>query len=156
LLQDDQEWEACITEAASVRFPEQLRRLFVVILHFGEATDPGKLWLTFRKDLTEDFRRDKTEPEADNLALWEIEYQLNDYGMTLSKFSGMPLPVAVSASTQARIIQDELAYDVAALKHTVEKNIKLFLPAQKQVFDTIMTARAEKWDGTPHMFFVDA
>ena len=46
LLQDDLTWNDTLTEAASLcTDTSKLRKLFCMILIYGNVTDPGKLWL---------------------------------------------------------------------------------------------------------------
>ena len=44
LLEDDQECDDCLTEAASCAMPSELRQLFVTLLFFNEAADQLVLW----------------------------------------------------------------------------------------------------------------
>jgi hypothetical protein len=55
LLEDDAEWERCLTEASSVATGRQLRELFASILAFNDVTDPKELWNKFKSQLAEDF-----------------------------------------------------------------------------------------------------
>ncbi|GKA62881.1 DNA helicase [Tanacetum coccineum] len=55
LLEDDQEWENTMKEAASTATPAELRILFAHILTFCQVTDPvslwGRIWRTMSEDL---------------------------------------------------------------------------------------------------------
>ena len=55
LLEDDQESDDCLTEAATCAMPAQLRQLFVTILLFNELCDPLALWNKHKASLAEDF-----------------------------------------------------------------------------------------------------
>ena len=44
LLEDDQECDSCLTEAASCAMPAELLHLFVTLLLFNEPVDPLVLW----------------------------------------------------------------------------------------------------------------
>ena len=55
LLEDDQEWERCMTEAVEYQMPYQLRNLFCTICIFSETTDPLALFNKFKDHLMEDF-----------------------------------------------------------------------------------------------------
>ncbi len=55
LLQDDDEWDQCLSEAAGVQLPRSLRQLFVSLLIFNNVTNPGWLWDRHKGALTEDF-----------------------------------------------------------------------------------------------------
>jgi hypothetical protein len=41
LLQNDAEWDQCLSEAASVQFPRSLQKLFISLLIFNNVTNPG-------------------------------------------------------------------------------------------------------------------
>ncbi|CAC5401648.1 unnamed protein product [Mytilus coruscus] len=43
-LHHDEEWVECLTEAAAIATPTQIRLLFVTILLFCEPSEPAKLW----------------------------------------------------------------------------------------------------------------
>ena len=53
LLEDDQESDDCLTEAASCSIPAQLRQLFVLL--FNEPCDPLALWYKHKASQDEDF-----------------------------------------------------------------------------------------------------
>jgi hypothetical protein len=55
LLQDDAEWDQCLSEAAGVQLPRSLRQLFASLLIFNNITNPGRLWDKHKGALTEDF-----------------------------------------------------------------------------------------------------
>jgi hypothetical protein len=54
LLQDDAEWDQCLSEAAGVQLPRSLRQLFASLLIFN-VTNPGRLWDRHKAALMEDF-----------------------------------------------------------------------------------------------------
>jgi len=55
LLQDDVEWDQCLSEAAGMQLPRSLRQLFASLLIFNNVTNPGRLWDSHKGALTEDF-----------------------------------------------------------------------------------------------------
>jgi hypothetical protein len=55
LLQDDAEWDQCLSEATGVQLPRSLRQLFVNLLIFNNVTNPGRLWDRHKGALAEDF-----------------------------------------------------------------------------------------------------
>ncbi len=54
LLQDDREWDACLTEAAHYQSARKLRRLFNVILIHNNPENPLALWDKFKDALCAD------------------------------------------------------------------------------------------------------
>jgi hypothetical protein len=55
LLQDDAEWDQCLSKSANVQLPRSLRQLFASLLIFNNVTNPGRLWDRHKGALTEDF-----------------------------------------------------------------------------------------------------
>ncbi len=55
LLQDDAEWDQCLSEAAGVQLPRSLRQLFASLLIYNNVTNPGRLWDRHKGAFTEDF-----------------------------------------------------------------------------------------------------
>ena len=55
LMNDDKEWNQCLTEAASVCTDiNKLNSLFAMILSFCEPSSPGKLWKNHMYSLASD------------------------------------------------------------------------------------------------------
>jgi len=54
LLQDDVEWDQCLTEVTGVQLPRSLRQLFASLLIYN-VTNPGLQWDKHKGALTEDF-----------------------------------------------------------------------------------------------------
>lgn len=54
LLEDDDEWELCLQDAAEIQTESQLRHLFVTLLLFCAPTQPDTLWMNFRKKICDD------------------------------------------------------------------------------------------------------
>jgi hypothetical protein len=55
LLQDDADWDQCLSEITGVQLPRSLRQLFASLLIFNNVTNPGRLWDRHKGALTEDF-----------------------------------------------------------------------------------------------------
>jgi hypothetical protein len=55
LLQNDVEWDQCLSKAAGVQLPKSLQQLFANLLIFNNVTNHGWLWDKHRGALTEDF-----------------------------------------------------------------------------------------------------
>ena len=47
LLDDDREWQQCLSEASEIKTGSHLRYLFASILGFGSPTNPWDLWNEF-------------------------------------------------------------------------------------------------------------
>jgi len=55
LLQDDGEWDQCLSGSIGVQLPRSLRQLFASQLIFNNVTNLGWLWDSHKGALTEDF-----------------------------------------------------------------------------------------------------
>jgi hypothetical protein len=55
LLQDDAEWDQCLSEAVGVQLPRSLRQLFASLLIYNNVINPGRLWDKHKGALTKDF-----------------------------------------------------------------------------------------------------
>jgi len=55
LLQDDAEWDQCLSEAVGVQLSRSLRQLFASLLIFNNVSNPGRLWDKHKGAFTEDF-----------------------------------------------------------------------------------------------------
>lgn len=76
LLRDDTEYERCLSEAALLQMPVQMRTLFSIILLFCSPTSPIDLWKTFKTNMVEDFARYFDVETAEAMAFYEIEKKL--------------------------------------------------------------------------------
>src|SRR5216117_2319841 len=56
LLESDDEWDICLTEASSFQTGHQLRQLFTTILLYNSPTDPLNLFHRHRQHLSDDCR----------------------------------------------------------------------------------------------------
>lgn len=117
LLSDDQEWHACMQEAAQHAMPITLRELFTIILVYCSPADPPRLWGAFKAHLCEDFMHRLGEQQPSEWscrqALLAIEHLLSTCAAnvatgahhTLQSF-GIPIPNAqpppAPATTAAR------------------------------------------------------
>ncbi len=55
LLQDDAEWDQCLSEVVGVQLPRSLWQLLTSLLIYNNVTNPGRLWDRHTGALTEDF-----------------------------------------------------------------------------------------------------
>ena len=58
LLESDEEWDQCLSEATVSFMPQQLHSLFVTILIFGELAKPTVLWEKYKEIMGEDIFQD--------------------------------------------------------------------------------------------------
>ncbi|CAM4988922.1 unnamed protein product, partial [Rotaria socialis] len=57
LLEDDQQWDATMSEAAAAQSPARLKNLFALILAVCGPSNPKQLWESYKESLTEDILR---------------------------------------------------------------------------------------------------
>jgi hypothetical protein len=90
LLENDEEWDRCLTEASNFKMPRQLRDLFATICVFCNPSYPLKLWEKFKEFMCEDFKHKNTS-DPESRALQEINEFLKVHSMCLDDFD-LPIP----------------------------------------------------------------
>ena len=159
LLQDDNEWILCFTEAVQFSSGHSLRALFVMALVHGDITNLQQIWNQFQEQFCDDLlyrlRQQSilpsqvVDPHLD-YSLYLIQDVLADYGKTLADYQ---LPSFIhnwACSASNPLIAAELEYNQpqeAAL--AVEQCLQLNT-GQKWCFDIITAAVA---DGPQHAHF---
>ena len=90
LLDNDDEWDRCLTEASNFKMAKQLRDLFATICVFCNPSNPLKLWEKFKEFMSEDYKH-KNMNDPESRALQEINEFLKVHSMCLGDF-GLPIP----------------------------------------------------------------
>ncbi|CAG8727617.1 21811_t:CDS:2, partial [Cetraspora pellucida] len=99
LLENDNEWNRCLEEAAIIRSGAQLRSLFATILVYSTPTNPQNLWLLFYNNLCNDFHyqlhnkyniQNSTELQIFDLRLFLLDQILYNFNYSLNIFPLMP------------------------------------------------------------------
>ena len=152
LLQGDDEWRACLTEAKLTQSAPQLRALFCTIITNCEPSDPLALWEEFKEDLCEDILyrhrllfRDRDlalNADVENEALLDIEIHVDAAGKTMADMH-LPTPAQVMRLT-CRMIADELEISNTPAKRAALAN-------QAQRLKTMM----EQNNRTQHDVFLE-
>jgi hypothetical protein len=149
LLQDDQEWIQCLTEASQMQLGSSLRSLFAIILLYCNPTSPGILWQQFRHHICDDLRfklqtiypdREFTDDEVYTYGLHLIDKILNKSDKSLADYPEMPAiegnwHIDVPAN---RLLHEQRDYDIQQLQATVAQNLQLFNQEQRQAYDDVM------------------
>ncbi|XP_028084559.1 uncharacterized protein LOC114285679 [Camellia sinensis] len=163
LLDDDNEWDAALTEASTWASGAQLRNMFCSMLMFSEVTIAYELWENHWFDLTDDLQNrvqrqigdgniSLEECELKNLGLLEIEHILNQNERSLKEFPSMPLPsYRLGQMVTNRLIREELNYDSILEMQSFESLYVGLNDDQLKVFNTIMKAYSTHHEG---LFFV--
>ena len=122
LLENDDEWRQCLSEASLTHVGESLRRLFSLILRHCQPSQPDVLWEDFRESLCDDLGwrlqriRDTTAeiPLNDiyDFGLFLIDQDLHQHRLSLSSFPSMPSIEKDWQDNHANpYILEQLAYD---------------------------------------------
>ncbi|KAL3530027.1 hypothetical protein ACH5RR_009349 [Cinchona calisaya] len=123
LLNDDNEWNAALTEAFTWALGSNLQNMYCIMLMFLEITNSVDLWERHWKSLTDDLLyqlrvqiRDNAlileDSELQILGLVEIECILKKNGRSLKQFSLMSILTYQAMDMMAnRLIREELAYN---------------------------------------------
>jgi hypothetical protein len=72
LLQDDSEWEQCLSKPTGVQLPRSLRQLFASLLIYNNVTNPGRLWDRHKGALTEDFLHQAHQVSGEKASTKEV------------------------------------------------------------------------------------
>ena len=149
-LDDDSEWILCINEASSWGSGTQLRQLFTTILCHCEVTSPKTLWDSTWEALSEDMQYKRriilyfptlqlTNLQKKAYTLIEIEKLMRQVGKSLKDFPDIELPNAAELEQLGnRLINEEVSYDMEALKREHQMIINNLNQDQKRAFDTII------------------
>ncbi len=142
LMDDDNENDRALEEAASIRFGPQLRETFATILIWNRPVDPLAFFEKHKGVLCEDIMRREgaTEPNAEivNEALIDIEENVQRNGFELDAFQ-LPKPNHDLLPTRIpREIREETEYDVDALREIVENNVPLLSEDQMKVYEAVL------------------
>ncbi|XP_076935570.1 uncharacterized protein LOC143602288 [Bidens hawaiensis] len=152
LLDDDMEYIEAIKEASASGSGYYLRALFGSMLLSSSLSRPDFVWEKTWEYLLDDIiytqQRilnipDLSLPETQikNLTLCEIEKYLLRNNSSLRRFQTMPYPDHNSiASSNNRLIVDELSYDTITLQNESHSLISSLTDEQRKVFDEIMNA----------------
>jgi len=156
LLQDDSEWQICLTEAAVHKKPAQLRRLFSSIMIYCGVQNPISLWKFFKNELCTDFlARCRHEAQNQQLSLNEemeneVLRKINVILIAMNDSSnletiGLPVPPQEieASSLFMNKVADAKNYDKKQLRASAAESYSKLMPEQKIVYDKVMQAVTE-------------
>ena len=152
LLQDDDEWHACLEEAVGYYSAARLRLFFCTIQEYKSQKDPYKLWLTFQGDFIGDLtynakkelgkHRLPNRKDAVNGALIAVEGILQRQGLSLTKFPSMPLPVFSKTGTEPS--RDNDTWTIGELQEIVQERVTTVKNQKRAIFDEAAIQRLRK------------
>ncbi|XP_076905356.1 uncharacterized protein LOC143561097 [Bidens hawaiensis] len=133
------EYIEAIKEASASGSGYYLRALFGSMLLSSSLSRPDFVWEKTWEYLSDDLSLPETQIK--NLTLCEIEKYLLRNNSSLRRFQTMPYPDHDSiASSNNRLIVDELSYDTITLQNESHNLISSLTDEQRKVFDEIMNA----------------
>ena len=163
LLETDEEWDDCLSEASVSFMPKQLCSLFVTILIFGEPSKPHVLWEKYKEVLGEDLAREvlrssqrvvDLHKQVENEVLLLIQEELEGMGSCLEDY-GLPTPNKENRIKRIpEVIQDEM-FDVNIQKSIAETKCQNLNIDQEQAFSIVMKAVQDETQ-SQRMFFLNA
>jgi hypothetical protein len=164
LLEDDTEWDRCLTEASELQTGKQLRNLFAMILAQCDVTYPFKLWEKHKQNLDDLLYQNQKKSNNFNLdldnrtiqiALIEINQELLKYDKTISLFKDFP-DISIPIDKIPSIILKQLNYNKQQLKINVKENLSKFNEHQLKAFKKIEKAINDEHEYSlkPNLFFV--
>ncbi|CAF4338104.1 unnamed protein product, partial [Rotaria magnacalcarata] len=163
LLEDDQQWDATVSEAAAAQSPARLRNLFALILAVCGPSSPKQLWESYKESLTEDILRNARRqnpgmnldytPDMFNQALLIIESKVLEMGGKELEKLELPIPQRNSGDRLNSTMLRETSYDVKELDAYITANEPLLVPDQRAAYNAILTQTEKKTGGT---IFLDA
>ncbi|EYB87952.1 hypothetical protein Y032_0254g286 [Ancylostoma ceylanicum] len=163
LLEDDQHWDATLSEACLTCFPSQLRNLFAIIITSCAPSNPQSLWEKYKESISEDILREQCRAnptialgfssEIFNQALIMIE----DRCLLMSGKTLLELGLQAPARSVADVVNSEILrernYNVDQLESFVQANKPLLVNDQRLAFDAVMNSVR---NGDGGLFFLDA
>ena len=163
LLETDEEWDECLSEAATSFMPKQLHSLFVTILIFGQPAKPNILWEKHKEVMGEDIWRDaltsltialeELRKDVDNEVLILLQRELETMGTSLEAF-GLPAPQSHRITKIPAVIQEEL-FDTNIQKDISKRKCQSLNADQQNAFSIIMQAVHDE-KCSEKMFFLNA
>jgi hypothetical protein len=151
LVEDDNEWVSCFTEASNWASGSALRALFVSALQFN-LSNANALWERFKTDICSDLlHRIRTrlnvpaeiETEHFDYGLHLIQRDLEIYGRSLADY-GLPLPVHRWDNFDLpAVIATELDYDQHTETANHEETLRSLNEEQRAAYDTITRTTAD-------------
>ncbi|CAK0799480.1 unnamed protein product [Prorocentrum cordatum] len=152
LTTSDDEYKFALADAAHTKHARALRTLFAMALLHADVSNPLALFEEFADDLADDFARDHSTEEAQNMCLQALQDTLCQAGKLLSEF-GLPAPKATDASgPQNRDLQRELDYVPRDEAEAAAAKRALLNEAQLGAYEAILAAVAAE---TPFVAFID-
>jgi hypothetical protein len=164
LLESDEQWHSCLTEAASIERGSGMRNLFAIILTDSNPGNPVDLWEQHKDDLCDDCEyrlREKfgipmpSEEQVYSLGLCYLREILRTLRSDLNQF-GLPEPVQeFNLNVEGngnRFIQEQRSFNSEVLIQHVERNHARMNACQREAYNAVISAVDSHQGG---LFFLD-
>lgn len=145
LLDSDEEWDRCLSEAIVFQMPRQLRNTFAYICCFCQPTNPSDLWTKYSVDMSLDHIRTMSDDAAINLALHDINSILQQHGLSCAMI-GLPSPTGN--------VPDVQQFDALHEAQEAELRIGMLNEKQTDAFGKIINA-IDNEDVQDRCFYLD-
>lgn len=162
LLENDNHWNDCLTEAALSKSANNLRNLFAVMLIFCHITDPLALWHAHKNSMSEDIlhrERQVNSGAAYSEVIYNeaLHYLQNSIQQISDKFLsdfGLPLPMTnLLPVAKDKEYLRELSYDKVAMARLLESNEPSLNNDQRIVYEQVLHSVS---NDKGQLFFLDA
>lgn len=164
LIENDDEWIACMTEGSLFHMPYQFRQLFATILIYGIPGNVKALWEKFYAELSRDYEyKYRSMSNKDDMVKFKTLLSFNELltagGMSLTAFPDLPqlceFPKLVIASLlDNHLIRRELeGYDRNELRRIVD-DVGRLNESQRGIYNEIISA-IEDTQPVHKLFFID-
>jgi len=131
LLEDDNQWDFALEEAALCRLPNKMRELLSVILIFCHPSDASSFWTKYNDDFSDDIRRQYYRQHLENnitdsdlynkCLVLIVDFVLNLCGDNLKEY-GLPTPTRFGGLLENREYLKETNYDLNVLQEIILRN----------------------------------
>ncbi|XP_028301369.1 uncharacterized protein LOC114462606 [Gouania willdenowi] len=142
IVDNDQEVDSVMEEAASVTFGPALREVFATMLMFVLRGEHLQFWERHKRVLSEDFMHRAAMNEPNEYILNQVLLDLKDcierHGFTLSGNFGLPEPILHDHNQTPRIIQHETEHNMEELQAQITQTENTLNHEQKTVVKTVM------------------
>ena len=156
-LQHDEEWVECLTEAAAIATPTQIRLLFVTILLFCEPSEPAKLWEQFKDCMSEDIVHNMnnnlthdSKQFVCNKVLCLIQQLLKSHGKNLADFPGFPNIDESNITFTSNLLHEQCQYKIEEQTVVADKNESLLNSDQHHVYQKVVDATEQHTNTTAY------
>ncbi|GJS83511.1 DNA helicase [Tanacetum coccineum] len=151
LLQDDQEWEITLQEAALTATPAELRTLLAHILAYCEVSNPKRLWERTWKSMSEDIpyvcsislnlpNLHIEDSDLEDYMLYEFKSCLNRCSKSVTDFGLHLPPEHLMSVLRNKLLMEEKSYDRRLLAIERDKLLPMLNEKQHEIFDLIVNA----------------